>query len=211
MSRPSRNLDRALIDAARDMLPQAGFSGLKIREVARRAKVNPGMFHYHFKSREAFLARVLEEVYEDFLSTFTEAAARNGSPEARLRALLVAVAKFARDNRVFYTLMIRELLNAEPTMSGFGKANFARHIAVLAALMEECKRAGAVRKLPTPMLCMFAMGSMALPALAVTGLERNGVKTVAGEPLAKVGDLLLSDAMIAERADMVLAALRRPK
>ncbi|HVE13339.1 MAG TPA: TetR/AcrR family transcriptional regulator, partial [Elusimicrobiota bacterium] len=78
MPRPSRNLDRKLLDAARALLPKSGFSGLNVREVIRKAGVNAGMFHYHFKSRDAFLRRVLEEVYEDFLVTFAAAAAGPG-------------------------------------------------------------------------------------------------------------------------------------
>src|SRR5437879_3752946 len=119
MPRPSQNIDLKLVAAAREMLPETGFSGLKIRDVARRAGVNPGMFHYHFKTQEAFRRRVVLEVYEDFLSSFVEAAEGPGGARARLKRVLVAVARFARDNRVFYTLMIRELLNAQPDLSVF--------------------------------------------------------------------------------------------
>jgi len=208
MPRPSRNLDRKLLDAARALLPKSGFSGLNVREVIRKAGVNAGMFHYHFKSRDAFLRRVLEEVYEDFLVTFAAAAAGPGG--SRLRRVLVAVARFARDNRVFYALLIRELLNAQPDLSRFAKANFPRHVSVLAALMKECREDGTVRDLPLPALCMFAMSTMALPAVALTGLERNGVRALDGVPLSKVTRELLSDALIEARADMVLAALRKP-
>src|SRR5258708_2002214 len=126
MPRPSSHLDRKLIAAARGMLPEKGLTGLSVREVARRAGVNVGMFHYHFKSKKAFQRRVLEECYEDFLGTFREAAGGRGTPHERLRGVLVAVARFARDNRVFYTLMIRELLNAQPDMAEFAKENFPR-------------------------------------------------------------------------------------
>ena len=55
MSRPSKNTDRLLIEAAKELIPEAGFKGLKIREVARKAGVNLGMFNYHFKTKEKFL------------------------------------------------------------------------------------------------------------------------------------------------------------
>ena len=207
MPRPSHNLDLKLVAAARKMLPEAGFAGLTIRGVARRAGVNPGMFHYHFKSQDAFRRRVVEEVYEDFLSTFVEAAEGPGGARARLRRVLIAVARFARDNRVFYTLLIRELLNAQPDVSAFAKDNFPRHAAVLVKLLEECRREAVVRPLPVPMLAMFAMGSMCLPNVIVTSMERNGVRRLAGRPLAEVAAALLSDELIEARADMVLAGL----
>src|ERR1035437_937951 len=131
MPRPSAHLDRKLVSAARAMLPQTGFSGLAVRAVARRAGVNAGMFHYHFKTKDAFLQRVLSECYEDFLQSFREAAEGSGTPRARLRRVLLSFARFARDNRVMYTLMLRELLNANPEMYAFAKANFPPHVSVV--------------------------------------------------------------------------------
>lgn len=207
MTRPSAHLDRKLVDAARKMLPERGFSGLSVREVARRAGVNAGMFHYHFKSKKAFQRRVLNDCYEDFLGTFREAAEGPGAPRARLRRVLIAVARFVRDNRVFYTLMIRELLNAQPEMAEFAKANFPRHAAIVLRLLEECRRERSVRPLPVPALAMFAMSSMGLPSVTVTAFERNGVRALGGRPFAEFAAMLLSDAMIESRADMVMAAL----
>ncbi len=211
MARPSMNLDVKLVAAAKAMLPDVGFSGLKIRDVARRAGVNPGMFHYHFKTQEAFRRRVVQDVYEDFLASFVEAAEGPGGARARLRRVLIAVARFARDNRVFYTLMIRELLNAQSDMSAFAKENFPRHAAVLMQLLEECRREGVVRPVPMPMLATFAMGSMCLPNVMITAFERNGVKTRGGKPVGALATQLLSDDLIAIRADMVLAGLAKGK
>lgn len=207
MPRPSQNLDRKLVDAALKMLPDTGFSGLKVRAVARRAGVNPGMFHYHFKSREAFLHRVLWDVYGDFLSSFQEAAEGAGAPRERLRRVLIAYASFARRNRVFYSLMMRELLSGNREMLAFAKRNFPRHAEVMMRLMEECRRAGVVRELPDMMGCMFAMSTMGVPNVAATALERNKVATLNGRPVARVIERLLADDTIELRADMVLAAL----
>ncbi|HXT00056.1 MAG TPA: TetR/AcrR family transcriptional regulator [Elusimicrobiota bacterium] len=207
MPRPSANLDRKLVSAARAMLPETGFSGLAVREVARRAGVNAGMFHYHFKTKDAFLQRVLSECYEDFLQSFRDAAEGPGDSRARLRRVLVAVARFGRDNRVMYALMIRELLNVRPEMIAFAKANFPRHVSAVLSLMEDGLREGTLRPLPVPMLCMFAMSTMGLPNVVVDAVERGRVRSIGGFPAKEFSAMLLSDAMIEQRADMVLAAL----
>ena len=207
MTRPSANLDRKLIAAARELLPERGLSGLSVREVARRAGVNAGMFHYHFKTKDAFLRRVLQECYEDFLQSFREAAEAPGSSRARLRRVLASFGRFARDNRVLYTLMLRELLNASPEMLSFARANFPRHASVVLSLIEDCRREKTIRPLPVPMLAMFAMSSMGLPNVVVASLERNRVRTMLGRPVSEFSGMLLSDAMIEARADMVMAAL----
>lgn len=207
MARPSRDLDRRLIDTARRMIPQTGLTGLSVRAVARRARVNLGMFHYHFKSKKAFQRRVLQEAYEDFFAVFSAAAGGPGRPRERLRRLMVGVARFARDNRVLFTLMLRELLNAQPDMTAFAKENFPRHAAVVTRLMEECRREGSVRPLPAPALVLFAMPAMGLPNVIATAFERNGVRALGGRPFKDFAAALLSDEAIETRADMVLAAL----
>ena len=60
MPRPSRNLDRALLAAGRVLLPSAGARASRSAQVADAAGVNIGMFHYHFKTREAFLRAVMQ-------------------------------------------------------------------------------------------------------------------------------------------------------
>jgi AcrR family transcriptional regulator len=189
------------------MLPETGLAGLSLREVARRAGVNVGMFHYHFKSKKAFLHRVLGEVYQDFLVSFQEAADGTGPARERLRRVLVAYAHFGRRNRIVYAMMMRELMNARPEMLSFARANFARHSDALMRLVEECRREGSVRDLPGPMLCMFAMSSMGAPNVAATCLERSGQKTFAGGSAKEFVRMLLTEEMIETRADMVMAAL----
>jgi AcrR family transcriptional regulator len=207
MTRPSAHLDRKLLAAARAMLPETGLSGLSAREVARRAGVNVGMFHYHFGSKGAFVHRVLEEVYQDFLTSFSEAASGPGSARERLRRVLVAYAHFARRHRTIYSMMMRELLNGNGEMIAFARSNFPIHGGTLMRLMEECRREKAVRDLPAPLLTMFAMSSMGLPNVAATGFERSGQKKICGWSVKEFTDMVLSDEMIETRADMVLAAL----
>jgi len=78
MPRPSRNLDRALLAAGRALLPARGCSGLSIREVAEAANVNLGMFHYHFKTREAFLRTLLQSMYESAATMSANSASISG-------------------------------------------------------------------------------------------------------------------------------------
>ena len=99
MPRPSRNLDRALLAAGRALLPQRGCAGLSVREVAEAAGVNLGMFHYHFKSREAFLRALLQTMYEEMFSQLTFQGSAGWGPRDNLRAALRFLGRFLRANR----------------------------------------------------------------------------------------------------------------
>lgn len=52
-----------LLTCGRQIIERNGVRGLTVRGVATRAKVNLGTFVYHFGTREAFVAEVLESWY----------------------------------------------------------------------------------------------------------------------------------------------------
>ena len=95
MPRPSRNLDRLLLAAGRELLPLRGCAGLTVREVTETAGVNLGMFHYHFKSREAYLRALLQTMYEEMYSQLTYQADDKLGPMEALRGAL----RFMRASR----------------------------------------------------------------------------------------------------------------
>jgi len=210
MTRPSQNTDRLLLDTARAMVPDTGFTGLKIREVARRAGVNLGMFHYHFKSKELFTRRLLQEAYEDFFAKLTLESEGPGTPMERLGRALTVVARFGRENRRLLMVLIAEVLRGHKGCAEFAKENVPRHAAVLAALIAEGQRAGQIRPAPMPIAMAYAMGGMGVPNLVVTMMERAGAKRPFGRTLAELSDLMLSDEAITMRVEIILAGLAAP-
>src|SRR6187549_2859305 len=112
--RPSRNLDRALLAAGRELLPARGCAGLSVREVAEAAGVNLGMFHYHFKSREAFLRALLQSMYEEMFSQLTFQGSAAWGPTDNLRASMRFLGRFLRANRPMLSRVMADALSGEP-------------------------------------------------------------------------------------------------
>lgn len=210
MPRPSRNLDRALIAAGRELLPEVGCAGLTIRQVADAAGVNIGMFHYHFKTREAFLRAVMQSAYEEMFATFSlEHARPRGSTNAdHLRGLFRVLGRFLRDNRRFIGRILADAMGGEPCAREFFRDNLPRHAQVLAMLIGAGQQAGEFRPMPVPQALGFCAGSLAAPILL------GGAIIDAGQvppPLAEgLAAALLSDAAIDQRIDLALCALALP-
>src|SRR5262245_17840086 len=170
--RPSRNLDRALLTAGRELFPSRGCAGLSVREVADAAGVNLGMFHYHFKSREAFLRALLQSVYEDL---FAELSARAspipaGGKDLRaidlLRAALQFMGRFVRANRPLLTRVMIDALGKDPIAIEFMERNMPRHLGLMLNLMLAAQKEGSVKAdIPAPQLLGFCAGSLAMPIL----------------------------------------------
>ena len=203
--RPSRNLDRALLAAGRALLPQRGCAGLSVREVADAAGVNLGMFHYHFKSREAFLRALLQSLYEDMYSQLTYEADMKLGPMEALRAALRFMGRFVRANRPIMARILGDALCGDPIAVEFMRNNFHRHLGVILKLIESAQAEGLVKPMAPPQAMGICAGSLAMPILAGGAVADSGALGAAGSKM--ITEALLSDAALDQRIDLALAAI----
>ena len=203
--RPSRNLDRVLLAAGRELLPTRGCAGLSVREVADTAGVNLGMFHYHFKTREAFLRAVLQNLYEGMYADLTFEGARRDDPVANLRAAVCLMGRFVRQYRPFIARLMADALSGEPIALEFARANMPRHLGVVHALIVAAQKAGRMKPVPPPQALGILAGSTAFPILLGATVVESGVLGAAGA--RELHEVLLSDAAIDARIDLALSAL----
>lgn len=203
MPRPSRNTDRLLIRAGRELLARRGMSGLSVREVCSRAGVNLGMFHYHFKTKDEFARQVLQEMYEEFFARLSlESSA--GRPRERLERALNVVGRFARDNRTLILGLLQDAAAGHrPTLEFFAR-NFPRHVRIVLGLVEECRKEGPRRKGGSAAVLMFVGGGVMAPALMAAALERALGGGFVARAAALAARSAVSDEGIAERVRMAL-------
>jgi AcrR family transcriptional regulator len=205
MSRPSRGTDQRLIRAARELLPVSGCTGLNLREVARKAGVNLGMFHYHFGSKAEFVRRVLQELYEEFFRGFNLPEETTPDVEKRLRLTLLRMGFFTRDNRHLFVALLKDLLNGDEEVARFVRDNFARHVDILQSLVREGQSGGRFRKLEPLQSLMLLMAFVNGPNLVAGQLEcRAGVAAQA----QRIRDAVLSDRAVSDRVELALETLR---
>lgn len=206
--RPSRNLDRALLAAGRELLPARGCAGLTIREVAEAAGVNLGMFHYHFKSRESFLRALLQSLYDEMFSQLTFQGSVEWGAKDNLRAALRFLGRFLRANRPVLARVMADALCGDPIAAAFLRDNVPRHLGVMHALIALGQQRGELRSMPVPQALGFCAGSLALPILF------GGAVVASGAVDKRVGGMLeaalLSDAAIDERIELALLAISPP-
>jgi AcrR family transcriptional regulator len=211
MTRPSKNTDQLLINAARKLLPLTGCSGLNIRQVAEQAGVNLGMFHYHFKSKSEFTQRVLSEVYEEFFKVLVMSAETEGPPEKRLRDALVVMGRFTRERRSLMVALLRDVLNNDAEVIRFLKKNLGRHFSHLLGLVKECRKEGDYQGLPDPVVLLMLLAMVGVPHLMIEVLSRSKVIHPFGLKRAVLHVALLSDGALQKRIDLALNLLSPKK
>ena len=205
MPRPSRQIDQALLAAGRALLPETGCAALSVRALAQRVGAAPGMFHYHFGSKERFLRTLLAGVYEEMFATLTLRVAASAAPIERLRAALRALAQFARAHRQLLARLWMDAIAGDAVARDFFRDNAPRHVGLLLQLVGQAQAEGALREMP-PLQCFaFLMGAVPMPMIFAAGLVDAGFVPPGGR--AAFDAQVMSDAAIDARIELCLAAL----
>lgn len=98
------DLKRALVEAALELLDEAGADSVGLRQVARRVGVSAAAPYRHFKGRRALLEAVAAEGFRRF--TDMMAIKEEGLPEAeQLPAMAEAYVRFALVQPALFRLM----------------------------------------------------------------------------------------------------------
>ena len=205
MPRPSRNVDAQLLAAGRALYPEHGAAGLSVRKVAEHAGVNLGMFHYHFRTKDAFVRALLQSLYESMFAELQTAVAAPADAVTGVRAALRVIARFARDNRRLLRRLLLDAVAGEEAAVAFIRANFPRHFGVVVGLIVAGQDAGVLRPLPVAQAVTFVAGGVVAPVLLGSALVDAGF---APPPVAErfAADVLDDDALD-QRIDMALAGL----
>ena len=98
------DLRRALLQAALELVNEAGPAGITLREAARRAGVTHAAPYRHFADKEALLAAVAEEGFVQ-LRAVMEQALGDARGLAAIATLGLAYVRFAQENPAHFRVM----------------------------------------------------------------------------------------------------------
>ena len=212
MSRHSTNADQRLIRAARELVPETGFSRLTLREVAAKAGVNLGMFNYHFKDKRNFLCRVMEEMYEEFLAKFNWEVAVGETSLEQLRNALRALGRFVRDNRRLLTALGRDVMEGDRDIVRFVEDNFSRHMTVIYKIVQQCRKEGYLAPaIPVPQVLVFLAASVAGPSIMFNVVDRAPTGLALTALKKTLSPMVIGDKALDKRVDMAIQAVLKPK
>ncbi|QTD44817.1 TetR/AcrR family transcriptional regulator [Ottowia testudinis] len=205
MVRPSRQIDEALLASGAALYPRLGCAGLSVRAVAAHAGVAPGMFHYHFESKQDFLRQLLQRFYEDLFSQLEVPTAQPGAPLDRLHAALCAMARFLRQHAAELRRVLADAEAGEAVARDFLRRNMPRHLRLLLGLLAEAEAAGQIGAQPPLLRMTFVLGAVVAPVLVGSVVQQAGFLPAPAR--AQVAPQVLSDEAIALRAELALRAL----
>jgi len=138
-----------IIQATIRCLVRDGASGLRMKSVAREAKVSQGILHYYFTNKRSMLIAVLETVMADLNRRIAKLLESAHDPRARLRAVIKGCLDLADENHPFWIVSVEfwgEMMHDHELLR-FNAALYHQIRRTLGALVAEGTRSGLFRRI----------------------------------------------------------------
>ncbi|MBS0374231.1 MAG: TetR/AcrR family transcriptional regulator [Proteobacteria bacterium] len=160
-----------MLDAGREIVRRRGFQGLTVRAVAASAGANLGTFVYHFRTRDAFIAALLEDWYAPLMDRLETVVESRGTALDRLRRAILQLVDFGAEHEMFVGRVLMAAANGDRAARRFARSLAGRHPRLLVSLVSAAGSAGEiVAEHPLQLLC-FLMSSVGLPRLLASAWQ----------------------------------------
>lgn len=137
---------RALLDAARALVAERGVDGVSVVEVGRRAGVSHSLINAYFDGKSGLMTALVKDFNEPQLLRSREIAAGPGSPEARIKDILLAWATFDLADPALLRVLQAHSWDWSDTAEAENRADRQRGLEPLAQLIREGQAAGQFRQ-----------------------------------------------------------------
>lgn len=167
---------RALImDAAGRLFGQRGYDRTRLDDVAAAAGVTKPILYRHFDGKQALYLALLRR-HRDDLGRFAVAIPDQGSPEARLRAVLEVWFAYVEAHTYAWRMLFRDT-GGGPEVQAFRLEVHARARAVLVEIIRSMTEAPIPRRELEPLAELVSMGmaSLVLWWMDNPGADRDGI------------------------------------
>lgn len=189
------NLRNALIAAGLKILAQEGVQGLSLRAVARKAQVSHAAPYRHFANKEALLAAIAEEGFNELSQRLRQAQAQAADPRQLLQGIAWAYVKFAQDKPDHWRIMFSNQIADRETYPGLMTAGLAS-FNLLVDMIREGQAAGGIAVGDPQLLALAGWSTVhGLAMLLIEDQVRLTMGERAAEPLARaLADIYLTGA-----------------
>ncbi|MDE2400813.1 MAG: TetR/AcrR family transcriptional regulator [Burkholderiales bacterium] len=199
-STPDRLLQAGLSRARAD-----GLRKLTVRSIAQDAGVNLGSFVYHFGSRDAFIAQLIEHWYAPLMARTQSMLALLGTRPLTLKDLVLDLIDWVLQERQFIGHLVMDAASGEHAAQAFLRGCGDRHPALLLAAIEAAQHAGQVRAEDPRHVLLFLVSAIGLPVLLLESL--GGRHILPTELVDAFETFSLEREHVAKRLDWVLQGL----
>lgn len=126
---------RQLLDVAREVFAERGFSGTSMDDVAAAAGVTKPVLYQHFPNKRALFTTLLEDVGYQLLTELGAATTLASNPREQVEAGFLAYFRYVRRDRAAFRLLFGASVRNDPDFAAVAERTIADASAAISALI----------------------------------------------------------------------------
>lgn len=170
----------SILASATEVFMEVGFSGARVDEIARRAKVNKAMIYYHFGSKKALYQNVLQRLFGNVLLEIERLRQSDMPPDEKLRALYTRVVRHFTEQRALPHVILREILAGGKSMDAEASRALGTILAFVSDTLQEGTRTGLLRAVHPLLFHLTMLGPLMVHFAGASFRERLLPKEMPG-------------------------------
>lgn len=178
-----RDTHDSLLQAATQVFVETGFSGARVDEIARRARVNKAMIYYHFGNKKALYQAVLLRLLGPVNEHIATLRDRRLDPRKRIRQFYSGIVRRFAERPALPQVMIREILAGGRHMDRATAQAFAGILAFVSETLEEGRKSGAFRRVKPIVFHLSVLAPVLLFFVSTPFRERLAAASLAPRAL----------------------------
>jgi AcrR family transcriptional regulator len=162
-----------ILEAARGVFAERGYSGARMDEIAGRAGVNKATLYYQIGDKDTLYAGVIHQVLGDVASKIAAAVEGAGHPRDKLAADIEVIDAAVEDNPELPPILLREVASDGAHLPHVVIGDIARVVTILAGILEEGKKKGFFADVNPFLIHCMIMGTILIYKKAATIKDRQ--------------------------------------
>jgi TetR/AcrR family transcriptional regulator len=151
-----------ILKTAEHIFARDGFSGARMDEIARVARVNKAMIYYHIGNKSELYAEVLHHIFSDAIDRFRTSIQQASTPEEKLRQYLRNIVKTIGQNPGAAAILIREQATGGADFPDVIIKDMSQIIMMLVEILDQGYHDGVFEESNPFAVHMLAIGSILL-------------------------------------------------
>jgi AcrR family transcriptional regulator len=156
------NTAEKILIVARAVFAEHGYNGTHMDEIAKRAAVNKATLYYQIGDKDTLYANVIHQVIGNVAQDIIGAVAKVITPEEKLEAYILCIARAVDKNPEMPAIMMREIASGGVTLPRLVVEDIASVILTLTAILDAGIKKGVFRETVPFLVHMMILGSILL-------------------------------------------------
>jgi len=182
--------EQRILEVAKELFTQRGFSNVAIRDICRAADVTPPTVYYYFRNKEALFDAVVRESVSmtEFITRLSDECDKAMEPKSQIRAFTRTYLSFFPKDHLNVGLYVRHSTQLDSVGRKTLSADLARIQSLLASIIRKGIAAGEFRETDPRMAAECLLGMMHRFVFQQIHFRRN---YVASETASYLSDFFL--------------------